>query len=141
MAKKPNDESSSAGPGTTLEFNADLFRSLQNLDVRLVLSHRGTEHEVTPASRVMLIGRSDECDLVVAHPFASRIHARIVYRLGKFVLIDQSKNGTYIRPDGGEEVCLNEQEEFPLAGEGQVGLGQPIEAAGEDAIGYRLEQV
>ena len=88
----------------------------------------------------MLIGRSDECDLIVSHPFASRIHARVVYRLGKFVLIDQSKNGTYIRPEGSEEVCLNEQEEYPLVCTGEVGLGQPVDAAGDEVIQYRLEQ-
>ena len=45
---------------------------------------------------------------------------------GKFVLIDQSTNGTYVRLQGNDEICLLNGEELPLVGEGLISLGRPV---------------
>ncbi len=74
------------------------------------------------------IGRGDSADLVVASPLASRLHARIESRRGKFVFIDQSTNGSHVRREDGSTVYLR-REELPLVGRGQISLG---EAFGDD---------
>lgn len=74
------------------------------------------------------IGRAETCDLVVGSPLASRLHARIESRRGKFVFIDQSTNGSYVRTEDGNVVYLR-REELPLWGSGHISLGENF---GED---------
>jgi pSer/pThr/pTyr-binding forkhead associated (FHA) protein len=80
----------------------------------------------------LTMGRSAECSLVVATAFASRLHARVVMRRGKFVLVDESTNGTYIVPDsldsGGPEIFIK-REEFILPAKGVISLGQSCSPA------------
>jgi hypothetical protein len=43
------------------------------------------------------LGRSDECNMVIARPFASRVHAMVAFEGSYCVLTDnQSANGTYV---------------------------------------------
>jgi adenylate cyclase len=44
----------------------------------------------------LVMGRHISCDLIVQHSFASRKHATIIGKLGKFFLLDHSSNGSYI---------------------------------------------
>lgn len=69
------------------------------------------------------IGRAETCDFAVASPLASRLHARIESRRGKFVFIDQSTNGSYVRSEDGNVVYLR-REELPLWGSGEISLGE-----------------
>ena len=48
------------------------------------------EHEIS-------IGRDPRCHMVIPSPDVSRRHARIETRLEKFVLVDQSVNGTFVK--------------------------------------------
>lgn len=70
------------------------------------------------------IGRDNsQCKLVVDSPMASRDHCHIDYQYGKFVLIDHSTNGTYIKSGDGPQVYLRRQES-PLLGKGEISLGE-----------------
>ena len=51
---------------------------------------------------ILNMGRGIENDVVVSDPVASRLHARIERRHDRFVLVDQSLNGTYLRMQGGD---------------------------------------
>ncbi len=67
------------------------------------------------------LGRSLDSDLVVASPHASRAHCRIECNRGKFILTDNSSNGTYVTR--GEVELFFHQEPVPLLGEGMISLG------------------
>lgn len=140
MPKPPPGGRPPGEPPTTVEVHADLFRSLYNLHTRLLLRRGELEHSIRPESRVFVMGRGPECDLMMDNAYVSRTHARIVYRQGRFVLIDQSRNGTYVYPRDGTPVLLGEQDEFPLFGTGEIALGQSADEAGEDLLRYRLVQ-
>jgi adenylate cyclase len=71
------------------------------------------------------IGRAENCELVVESPLASRHHARIESRRGKFVFIDQSTNGSYVRTEDGKVNYLR-REELPLWGSGVISLGEEL---------------
>jgi adenylate cyclase len=101
----------------------------------LHLSYRSQELLVTLDTPVVLIGRGINCTLVVEADLVSRIHARIEYRRGKFVLIDRSTNGTFIRPSEGQEVYLR-REEMPLSGRGHISLGRAWRADNMDLVCY-----
>ncbi len=56
---------------------------------------------------------------------AGRRHAYCELRRGKFVVVDQGTNGTYVAADGAEEVYLR-REELVLRGKGHISLGKPV---------------
>ncbi len=104
----------------------------------LVLKYEDQEHIVKPNSDPMLIGRGKQCHLIVKALLASRTHARLEYRRGKFVLVDQSTNGTFVRSQEGGEVYLR-REEFPLSGEGVISLGESIDDDPEKLIYFHCQ--
>lgn len=82
------------------------------------------------------IGRGAECDLVVPSAQASRAHADIVRRGGRFYLDDHSTNGTYLKPEGGREMFVH-RDQVLLQGSGMIRLGEPIAVKGPLDIEYR----
>jgi pSer/pThr/pTyr-binding forkhead associated (FHA) protein len=139
MSKSVNSGSFEPGCQETAESDVSRVRALYNPDSRLVLRMGDAEIVMTPAMRVFTMGRNADCDLVVNEPCVSLVHVRILYRKGKFVLIDQSRNGTYVRAGGGPEIGLVQDDEFPLAGNGVISLGHPGSEAAHDLIRYRFE--
>ena len=71
------------------------------------------------------MGRQRHNDVVVNDIGVSRTHARIEYRRGKFVLIDQSTNGTYVLTQGGRNIIIK-RDEASLLGNGIVSLGRKV---------------
>ena len=89
----------------------------------LALRHQGSECRMESSGpATVTLGRDSGCDIVVAHARASRFHARIERRRDKFVLVDQSSNGTWIWIAGEEDVVLK-REELMLRSHGHIGLG------------------
>ncbi len=72
---------------------------------------------------MITLGRQSHNDLVINDIRVSRTHARIEYRRGKFILVDQSSNGTYAHTPGGKSTLLR-RDEAPLSGSGSISLGQ-----------------
>ena len=89
-----------------------------------------------PASPLS-IGRHAGNDLVVADAMASRNHARIERRKDKYVLIDQSSNGTYVRFDSGEQFRLL-REEMILHGSGTLSFGHAPDAQGAELVTFKI---
>ncbi len=76
-----------------------------------------------------IVGRDESCcDLAIDSSLVSRDHLHILYKHGKFVLVDHSTNGTYIKIKNGSSVFLR-REEIPLTEQGKIALGQSIKSA------------
>lgn len=92
----------------------------------LVLKYAGRNVLIAEQQLPFTIGREAGCSLIVPSPFASRVHARIEIHRGKFTLIDESTNGTYVRPDGAEagKFVYIRREVFTLLGRGSFALGE-----------------
>jgi adenylate cyclase len=92
----------------------------------LVLKYAGQNLLIAEQQLPFTIGREPGCSLVVPSPFASRVHARIEMHRGKYTLIDESTNGTYVRPDGAEadKFVYIRREVFTLLGRGVFALGE-----------------
>lgn len=71
----------------------------------------------------IVVGRSKECDLVVADHFASRQHLSIRMVRTHFYLFDHSINGTFVSLESGEEVHVLRRE-LLLDGSGQICTGR-----------------
>lgn len=102
----------------------------------LVLRYQDQERRITLGATVG-IGRAETCDLVVESPLASRLHGRVESRRGKFVFIDQSTNGSYVRTEDGNVVYLR-REELPLWGAGEISLGEEFGADGSHFLQFKV---
>ena len=80
------------------------------------------------------VGRNLDCDLVIANKKASRHHCTVERRQDKFVLADQSTNGTYVTAEGGTEIFV-QREGLRLGKHGWIALGQP-RAETEEVVEY-----
>jgi adenylate cyclase len=105
---------------------------------RLILSFRETTVEVTDDKKNVNMGRADDNDLVVKGNLISRIHARVEKRRGKFMLIDQSTNGTFLQNVQGVETFIR-RDSTELVGEGFIGLGRVAKPGTPLAIHYVLK--
>jgi adenylate cyclase len=90
---------------------------------RLRLSHLGQELVVDESRTNITIGRSEENDLIVKGTLISRLHARIELNRNKFVLVDQSTNGTFVQGKDVDEAFVR-RDSMQIRGEGFIGLGK-----------------
>lgn len=105
---------------------------------RVRLHYQGRDFVVDDAKKLFTMGRADENDIVMRGALISRLHAKIEVTRDKFLLVDQSTNGTFVVNEEGRESFVR-RDGLPLAGGGLIGLGKLPEANAPDAIRYRLE--
>ena len=103
---------------------------------KLLLNFRDTTVEVSDKRKAINMGRADDNDLVVKGNLISRIHAKIEMRRGKFVLVDQSTNGTFLQNLQGNEKFVR-RDSTELASEGTIGLGRAEPPGSALAIYYK----
>ena len=100
--------------------------TLENMrSSKLQLAFEDTEIALLANMPNLTIGRDLSSGIVVEGTLVSRQHAVIEYRRGKFLIRDQSTNGTYVLTEDGRSIYLR-REEFPLWGEGKISLGKTI---------------
>lgn len=100
--------------------------------VSITLEYGPHRHCILPQQTPFVLGRdSTRTNLRINHHLASREHCEVVFRRGKFVLIDHSTNGTYVSGHNQEEIYLR-REELPLVGEGKISIGQSMNADNGD---------
>ncbi|MFL6564452.1 MAG: FHA domain-containing protein [Burkholderiales bacterium] len=96
---------------------------LEEAPSRLKLAFAGRELWFDASGgNALRLGRDAACDIVIVDRRVSRHHARIEKRRGKFMLIDQSANGTYVALNGEAEISLR-REELVLRGSGRICIG------------------
>ena len=101
----------------------------ESKQVRLHLSYNGLECELDQDMDPMVLGRGKKADMVINDSMASREHARIECRRGKFILIDMSTNGTYVQTSEGPSYLR--REDLVLTGEGRIAFGRELSEATE----------
>lgn len=105
---------------------------------RLVVSFRGTKVIVNDQNKQINMGRADDNDVVVKGNLISRVHAKVEKRRGKFMLIDQSTNGTFLQNAHGEETFVR-RDSAELHGNGIIGLGRVAKEGTPLAIHFVCE--
>lgn len=102
--------------------------SVTAVDSQITLVAMGDTKVLSQNDMPITIGRGAKASVPVNAPLASRIHAKIDFNRGKFVLVDQSTNGTYVQLSDGKEVFLR-REELPLSSAGSIALGEKVEVS------------
>jgi hypothetical protein len=107
---------------------------------RLRLKFRGQELVLGESGRTAAsMGRADDNDVVIKGNLISRVHARIDLKKNRFVLVDESTNGTYIQRDDGEEIHVR-RDSAELTGSGVIGMGRVAARGTPLAIEYSFEE-
>ncbi|MDH4022158.1 MAG: adenylate/guanylate cyclase domain-containing protein [Gammaproteobacteria bacterium] len=106
---------------------------------RLRLRFKGEELVVGESGKpAITMGRADENDVVIKGNLISRVHARIDTARNRFVLIDESTNGTFIQQDVGEELYVR-RDSTVLTGSGIISMGRVAARGTPLAIEYQVE--
>ena len=103
---------------------------------KLELSFGDTSIELNDQRKTVVMGRADDNDLVVKGNLISRIHAKVEMRRGRFVLVDQSTNGTFVLTAQGEETFVR-RDSTEIEGEGTIGLGRTEKPGAALAIHFK----
>jgi len=106
----------------------------------LQLTFRDQSIEVSDQHKNVIMGRADDNDLVIKGNLISRIHAKVEMRRGKFMLVDQSTNGSFVQDLQGEETFVR-RDSTEINGEGTIGLGRAEQPGASLAIHFKTVEL
>ncbi|MGV7032779.1 adenylate/guanylate cyclase domain-containing protein [Methylobacterium symbioticum] len=111
-------------------------RSFESAGVLKIISD-GRRWVFGPECESVTLGRHAENSVVIPGEFASRRHATIERRWDKWILIDHSTNGTFVRPAGIAEfrIC---REEVILRAAGSLSFGRSSKGSGGADVDFVL---
>lgn len=135
-----HDQTQMPGPGIQVpeprpQVPAHSVSAAEAAGPRLRLIHAG--REIVVALRIG-IGRRKEHGIALKDPTASRDHALIERRNDKFVLVDRSSHGTFIRLNNGYEHKLWRSEVI-LRGGGVLSFGRRANEKGAELVSFWCE--
>jgi adenylate cyclase len=104
--------------------------------VLLLSCATGREIPVDREGQAVIMGRDERCDLVVDGPYASRRHAVVEAKRDRFVLIDESINGTFV-VNQNNEVAFLRRDALTLQGQGLILFGGEPGTIGTAHVAYR----
>jgi len=107
--------------------------------MRLRLRCEDRELVVDEQHAAVTIGRAEDCNIVIKGNLISRLHARIEISRNKFVLVDQSTNGTFVQNADGEESFVR-RDSVQIRGQGMIGLGRMPEQDSPQTIRFACEE-
>lgn len=116
-----------SGPGrrgdTAATQFGDVGLSAEPEGIRLIW---GDSHRVYSGPHLpIVLGRSPQATFCIDDTRVSRLHCRIDWHGGTFLLTDLSYNGTYVRFGQDEELLSLRRSSCTLHGSGVIGLGGP----------------
>jgi class 3 adenylate cyclase len=104
----------------------------------LMLRYNHKVMTLNEQTQYAVLGRGENCDIIINNSLASRQHARIEYSFGKTLLADSSKNGTFVQFSDGKQIRLNNQQ-IVLHGAGVISLGQPFSKNPTELIEFLMQ--
>lgn len=117
----------------TEEMIASLAAEKDFLQIRYLRQRILVDHE----RPILTMGRGAANHLIIDGPLVSRMHARIELQRNRFLLIDQSTNGTFLKMKAEDPVFLR-RDAIQLEGEGLIRLGEKIGGDAQLAVRYRI---
>ncbi|HLG52554.1 MAG TPA: adenylate/guanylate cyclase domain-containing protein [Steroidobacteraceae bacterium] len=112
----------------------------QHRPFRIRLRYLGSELVLDDRERSSAtLGRGQENDLVIKGNLVSRLHARIEAGKNRFMLVDQSTNGSFVQGENGDDAFVR-RDAIPLKGAGVIGLGRVPEPQSYHTIEFNCEE-
>jgi len=114
--------------------------AVQHRPFRIRLRYLGSELVLDDRERSSAtLGRGQENDLVIKGNLVSRLHARIEAGKNRFMLVDQSTNGSFVQGENGDDAFVR-RDAIPLKGAGVIGLGRVPEPQSYHTIEFNCEE-
>ena len=107
--------------------------------LRLRLQFQDREIVLDERHPSVVIGRAEDNDVIVKGNLISRLHARIEINRHKFVLVDQSTNGTFVQTQDGDEAFVR-RDSVQIKGKGMIGLGKLPDQDSPQTIRFICEE-
>ena len=112
----------------------------QHRTFRIRLTYLGVELLLDDRERSSAtLGRGQENDLVIKGNLVSRLHARIEAGKNRFMLIDESTNGSFVQGENGDDAFVR-RDAIPLKGKGVIGLGRVPEPQSYHTVEFSCEE-
>ncbi|EER60618.1 adenylate/guanylate cyclase [Acidovorax delafieldii 2AN] len=105
---------------------------------QIQFSWPGSELSFTSADGPVHVGRATKARMCINDPRVSRLHARIDWRNGGFVLTDMSSFGTWVRFGDSETPVQLRRDACMLHGAGQIALGVPFQEASATVLHFQV---
>jgi class 3 adenylate cyclase len=105
---------------------------------KLRVKHAGREIIMSSKHPTVTIGRDAVNEIVIGDRKASRMHGRIEHRRGKYYVVDQSTNGTFVTIEKDPELTLI-REQAMLRGRGLMSFGHSSTDPGAELVLFELE--
>jgi len=102
---------------------------------RMKLKMGTHEIEISEAHPSATVGRAEQNDFIVTGDLVSRLHARIDYRNRRFILSDQSTNGSWVVDASGKESIVRHDTHL-LTGSGTISFGHLPAQGQSDLLHY-----
>lgn len=90
---------------------------------QIELTHHESQQTFQAFELPIHIGRFRKVDFIVNDPRVSRTHAKIEWRNGSFMMVDESSYGSWVRFAGSGTDLMLRRDECVLHGHGQIALG------------------
>lgn len=104
-------------------------------DTPLNITYQDNQFVLQPGLPAYTFGRDEQCDQVVKSRLVSRVHAKIESRKGRFYLIDESTNGTYLQLGGKRPIFLR-REEIALESNGIISFGEDMTSSSDFLVHF-----
>jgi adenylate cyclase len=104
---------------------------------RMKLKMGAHEIEISEAHPSATVGRAEQNDFIVTGDLVSRLHARIDYRNRRFILSDQSTNGSWVVDASGKESIVR-HDTHVLTGSGTISFGHLPAQGQPDLLQYHV---
>ena len=123
---------------TIINTNTDIFKKMSESTHCIELFFKGAEYHYTRDQLPISFGRDPESNsLSVDTTTASRNHCTLEVQDNQIGVQDKSTNGTYIKI-GRADTILIKNSFYPLASQGRLSLGAPIDLTSEQLIHFRV---
>lgn len=123
----------------TIQSPVNLPSQLKNGDAlggQIVLSYNDKHQTFHSFEMPIHLGRVRHLEFVVNDPRVSRTHARIEWRNGSFMLIDESSYGSWVRFAGSSADLMLRRDECVLHGKGEIALGTAFTDAAAPLVSF-----
>ncbi|MBK9235963.1 MAG: FHA domain-containing protein [Rhodoferax sp.] len=121
-------------PGN-LQYMASQAAALQ---ATIVLSWLDVQAGFVASPLPIYLGRGDDAAFAVNDPRVSRLHAKINWVNGKFVLTDLSSYGTWLRFAGSESELALRRSACALHSNGEIAMGAPFSDFTVPTVNFKL---
>ena len=130
------------GIGGTVTMQATLGeisgRREQQSEGQIQLAYLNLSRRFNSSQLPVHLGRSDQAEFMIDDPRVSRLHARLDWRNGAFVLTDLSSFGTWVRFAGSDTDVPLRRDECLVHGHGEIALGVPFNDLSSPTVIFSL---